>query len=165
MKIMRNTFEECFIEYAFSILFYSGNRVSSFNLIQIQFYVNNWRPSGGWIWNTLPSFFAHTWWTWAQCPVSLTELQWDRLAWGSLVPPPSWHVCYWLYCWNDFTGWQCISEGPENEHNLNCENEHCFGVGKLMRFLLTLTVCIKRKCYIKLFDAVYWQMSQKYIDL
>jgi len=118
MKIRRNTFEECFIQYTFYILFYSGNRVSSLNLIQIQFFINNWQPSSGWIWSTLPSFFAHTWWTWSQCLVSLTKLQWDRLAWGSLVPPPSWHVYYWLYCWNDFTGWQCISKGPENEHYL-----------------------------------------------
>ena len=109
-KIMRNTFEECFIEYTFSILLYSGNKVWGLNLIQIQFFKNNWRPSSGWIWNTLPSYFAHMWWTRAQCLVSLTKLQWDRLDWGSLVPPPSWHVYYWLCCSDDFTGWQCISK-------------------------------------------------------
>lgn len=127
MKIMRNTYEECVIEYTFSILFYSGNRVSSLNLIQIQFFINNRWPSSGWIWNTIlshPTLYTHTWWTWAQCLVSLTKLQWDRLARGSLVPPLSWHVNYWLYCWNDFTGWQRISNGPGNEHHLNCKNEH-----------------------------------------
>jgi hypothetical protein len=41
----------------------------------------------------------------------------------------------------------------------------CFGVGKLMRIFLTLTVCIKRKCNIKLFNEVYWQILQKYVDL
>jgi hypothetical protein len=41
----------------------------------------------------------------------------------------------------------------------------CFGVGKLMRFFLTLTVCIGRKCNIKLFNGVHWQMLQKYIGL
>jgi hypothetical protein len=150
----------------FSILLYWGNKVSGLNLIQIQFFINNWRPSSGWIWNTLPSYFAHTWWTRAQCLVSLTKLQWDRLAWGSLVPPPSWHVYYWLHCWNNFASWQCICKSPENEHNLNCENEHylfwSWEINESPRYSHSL---YQKICNIKLFNEVYWQMLQKYIGL
>jgi hypothetical protein len=44
-------------------------------------------------------------------------------------------------------------------------NMICFGVGELMRILLTLIVCIKRKCNTKLSNEVCLQMLQKYTGL